>query len=132
MWAPAALKRERRTPVQERILELALAAAGGGEESRTLLKPLCAAVERAWISRLREGVAAEDCGEALPCAAAFTAAADLAAGSGGVASFSAGDISVKLENGGARNRGEDLRQAAERLMEPFAQAARLWAQGVAG
>ena len=58
----------------ERILKLALAAAGEGAD-RTLLEPLCAAAERAWLARLREGVTAEDCGEALPCAAAFTAAA---------------------------------------------------------
>ena len=98
----------------ERILELALALGGG--EDRALLPPLCAAAERAWLARLREGVTAEDCGEALPCAAAFTAAADLAAGGDGVASFSAGDISVRLEGGGERaGRAESLRQAAERL-----------------
>ena len=115
----------------ERILELALALGGG--EDRALLPPLCAAAERAWLARLREGVTAEDCGEALPCAAAFTAAADLAAGGDGVASFSAGDISVRLEGGGERaGRAESLRQAAERLMEPFVRAEGLWAQGVEG
>ena len=118
--------------MSERILELALAAAGGGAE-RTLLDPLCAAAERAWLARLREGVTAEDCGEALPCAAAFTAAADLAAGDGGPASFSAGDISVSLGGSGDRaRRADSLRQAAERLMEPFVRAAGLWAQGVEG
>lgn len=118
--------------MSERILELALAAAGGGAE-RTLLDPLCAAAERAWLARLREGVTAEDCGEALPCAAAFTAAADLAAGEGGAASFSAGDLSVNLGSGTDRaRRAEGLRQAAERLMEPFVRAAGLWAQGVEG
>lgn len=118
--------------MKERILELALAA-GGGEADRALLEPLCTAAEAAWIGRLREGVTAEDCGEALPCAAAFTAAADLAAGGGGVASFSAGDISVKL-NGGAEaaRRSESLRQAAERLMEPFVRAKGLWARGAEG
>ncbi len=70
---------------------------------------------------------------ALPCAAAFTAAADLAAAEGGAASFSAGDISVSL--GGVQDRArraESLRQAAEGLMEPFVRAAGLWAQGVEG
>lgn len=114
-------------------MELALAAAGGGGEDRTLLEPLCAAAEAAWLGRLREGVTAEDCGEALPCAAAFTAAADLAAGEGGAASFSAGDVSVKLDSGADRaGRAEGLRQAAERLMEPFVLAAGLWARGVEG
>ena len=119
--------------MSERILELALAATGGGETDRTLLEPLCAAAEEAWRRRLREDVTEEDCGEALPCAAAFTAAADLAAAEGGAASFSAGDISVSL--GGVQDRArraESLRQAAEGLMEPFVRAAGLWAQGVEG
>ena len=117
----------------ERILELALAAAGGGEAERVLLEPLCAAAELAWLGRLRRGVSPGDCGEALACAAAFTAAADLAAGGDGVASFSAGDISVKLDSGGDRaGRTDSLRQAAERLMEPFVRAEGLWAQGVEG
>ena len=50
-----------------------------------------------------------------------------------MASFSAGDISVRLEGGGERaGRAESLRQAAERLMEPFVRAEGLWAQGVEG
>ena len=119
--------------MSERILELALAATGGGETDRTLLEPLCAAAEEAWRRRLREDVTEEDCGEALPCAAAFTAAADLAAAEGGAASFSAGDLSVSLGGGQDRaRRAEALRQTAERLMEPFVRAAGLWAQGVEG
>lgn len=119
--------------MRERILELALAAAGGGEAEETLLEPLCAAAEAGWRNRLRRGVTEADCGEALLCAAAFTAAADLAAGEGGVASFSAGDVSVSLGSGGDRaKRAESLRQAAERLMEPFVRAEGLWARGVKG
>ena len=119
--------------MSERILKLALELAGGGEADRALLEPLCAAAEESWLRRLREGVTAEDCGEALPCAAAFTAAADLAAGGDGVASFSAGDISVRLEDSGQRaGRAESLRQTAERLMEPFVRAEGLWARGVEG
>ncbi len=117
--------------MKEQILALALAAAGGAAD-QTLLESLCLAAERAWLDRLREGLTAADCGEALPCAAAFTAAADLAAGEG-VASFSAGDVSVSLESGGDRTRrAERLRQAAEWLMEPYVRAAGLWAQGVEG
>lgn len=114
-------------------MELALGLAGGGEADKTLLESLCAAAEGAWMARLREGVTAEDCGEALPCAAAFTAAADLAAGGDRVASFSAGDISVRLGSAGeCAGRAEGLRQAAERLMEPFVRAEGLWARGVEG
>ena len=118
-----------------RILELAMAAAGAGEAERALLEPLCAAAETAWVSRLREGVEPEECGEALVCAAAFTAAADLTAGTGGggVASFSAGDVSVRIRDGDQPHRAaESLRQAAQRLMEPYVRAAGLWARGVEG
>ena len=119
--------------MSERILKLALELTGGGEGDRMLLAALCAVAEDAWLARLREGVTAEDCGEALPCAAAFTGAADLAAAAGGAASFSAGDISVSLGSGQDRvRRAESLRQAAEGLMEPFVRAAGLWAQGVEG
>ncbi|MEY8387175.1 hypothetical protein AALC17_07730 [Oscillospiraceae bacterium 38-13] len=114
----------------ERILELALAVSGGGAE-RALLEPLCRAAETAWRNRLREGVTAEDCGEALPCAAAFTAAAGLMPGGGG--SFSAGDVSVTLPGGGERTKAADgLLRAAERLMEPYVRAEGLWVKGVEG
>lgn len=121
--------------MKERILELAMTAAEAGEAERTLLEPLCAAAEAMWLGRLREDVTAADCGEALLCAAAFTAAADLTAGGGGggIASFSAGDVSVKTRDGGERLRtAENLRRAAERLMEPYVRAADLWATGVEG
>ena len=119
--------------MRERILELALAAAGGGEAERVLLEPLCAAAELAWQGRLRRGVSLGDCGEALACAAAFTAAADLAAGEGGSVSFSAGDISVKAPGGQERAAAAaELRRAAERLMWPYVRATDLWAKGVRG
>lgn len=119
--------------MRERILELAAASAGAGETERVLLEPLCAAAEAMWLGRLREDVTAEDCGEALICAAAFTAAADLAAGGGGVASFSAGDVSVRVQGGGERLKAaESLRQSAERLMEPYVRTSDLWAMGVEG
>ena len=74
---------------------------GAGETEMALLEALCQAAEAAWTGRLREGVAAEDCGTAFPCAAAFTAAADLAAGRSGntVAAFKAGDVSVESRDG---------------------------------
>lgn len=98
-----------------------------------LLEPLCVAAELAWRGRLRRGVTLGDCGEALTCAAAFTAAADLAVGGEGTVSFSAGDISVKAESGGERlRRAEGLRRAAERLMEPYVQAEGLWVKGARG
>ena len=96
---------------------------GAGEAETALLEALCQAAEAEWTGRLREGMAAEDCGTAFPCAAAFTAAANLAAGRGGggaVASFKAGDVSVE-GRGGADGAAlaEALRNTAERLMAPL-------------
>ena len=71
-------------------------------------------------------MAAEDCGTAFPCAAAFTAASNLAAGRGSVAvaSFQAGDVSVEgLGGADSAALAEALRNTAERLMAPYAQAA---------
>ena len=119
--------------MREEILTLARIVSGAGETEEALLESLCQAARLRWEGRLRQGLTPEDCGRAFACAAAFTAAADLAAAEGGAASFSAGDISVSL--GGVQDRArraESLRQAAEGLMEPFVRAAGLWAQGVEG
>ena len=107
----------------ETILTLAKVLSGAGEDEEPLLEALCQAAERQWERRLRPGVTAEDCGEAFPCAAAFTAAADLAAArSGGqVSGFTAGSVSVRIR-GAAEScaLAESLRRTAERLMAPFA------------
>ena len=116
----------------ERILELALALGGG--EDRALLPPLCAAAERARLARLREGVTAEDCGEALLCAAALTAAADFSAcrgGSGQVESFTVGEVSVRTGGAGSSPSGE-LRETAEELMAPYTAMEGFCFRGVRG
>ena len=101
--------------MQERILALAMGFAGVGEEERERMAVLCTAEEAAWRGRIREGAAAEDCGEAFLCAVAFAAAADFAE-SCGAESFTVGEISVK--SGGQANA---LRKSAERLMAPYAE-----------
>ena len=107
----------------ETILTLAKVLSGAGEDEEPRLEALCQAAERQWERRLRPGVTAEDCGEAFPCAAAFTAAADLAAARGGegVSGFTAGSVSVRIR-GAAEScaLAESLRRTAERLMAPFA------------
>ena len=109
---------------QETILTLARIISGAGQEEEALLEPLCRTAEAQWRGRLRQGVAAEDCGETFACAAAFTAAAGLAAArcSGGVSGFTAGSVSVQLRAEAERD-AEGLRQTAERLMAPYAKAA---------
>ena len=105
--------------MDEEILRLAREVSGG-EESQ-LLEPLCRSARLRWESRLRPGLTAEECGEAFLCAAAFTAAADLASvqgGGGTVESFTAGEISVKARETDA-SPASALRETAESLMKPY-------------
>ena len=119
--------------LQETVLTLARAVSGAGEQDEVLLETLCRAAEAYWRGRLRQGVTAEDCGEACPCAAAFTAAADLAAGQdGGIESFTAGSVSVKGGGESAARRAESLRRSAEERMAPFAEPGDFAFQGVRG
>ena len=118
------------------ILTLAGTVSGAGEAEQKLLEALCSAARQRWELRLRQGVTAEDCGTAFVCAVAFTAAADLMTGgrSGGeVASFTAGEISVKTASAAERSgSAETLRQTAERLMAPYAEADDFSFKGVRG
>lgn len=119
--------------MREDILTLALAMTGGeGEET---LETLCAAAEEYWLRRLRPGLGAEDCGGVFPCAAAMTAAADLAAirQAAGPASFSAGDVSVRERTAAESGTlASCLRRSAERLMAPYAASGDLFFQEVRG
>ena len=120
--------------MEEKILTLA-AEIAGAEAEDPLLAALCAAAEAAWRGRLRPGVAAEDCGEAFPCAAAFTAAADclLSRAGGDAASFTVGAVSVKTREGGSgADLAEALRQAAERIMAPYGEPEGFSFRGVRG
>jgi len=119
--------------MQERILALAAGVAGVTGTEENLLRTLCAAEETAWSARLKEGISAEDCGEAFACAVAFSAAADFLAsrGGGNVESFAAGEISVKTGSSGD-GQTEALRKSAERLMAPYALAEDFCFKGVRG
>lgn len=114
--------------MRENILTVAASIAGANEDDWTLLEELCRAAEAAWMARLREGVSMENCGSAFDCAVAFSAAAMFGAGQEGVSSFSAGDVSVKLRG----EAGASLREAAERLMAPYARPEGLFLKGVPG
>ncbi|MCI8910043.1 MAG: hypothetical protein HFG09_05120 [Oscillibacter sp.] len=120
--------------MDEEILELAMAVSGAAEEERALLARLCPAARRRWEARLRQGVTAEDCGEALLCAAALTAAADFSAcrgGSGQVESFTVGEVSVRTGGAGSSPSGE-LRETAEELMAPYTAMEGFCFRGVRG
>lgn len=107
----------------------------GGQTDEELLRVLCGLATERWRLRLRPEVTAEDCGDAFCCAAAYTAAADLAVSRGGegLESFTAGAVSVRM--GTAAERGEAglaLRQAAERLMAPYVEPGDVSFKGVRG
>ncbi|WP_295743518.1 hypothetical protein [uncultured Oscillibacter sp.] len=117
------------------ILTLARIVSGAGEAEAALLSPLCQAARQRWEVRLRPGLTPEDCGAAFSCAAAFTAAADLAAGrsGGSVSAFTAGDISVKGRGAAeAAALAQGLRRTAEELMAPYAEAEDFCFKGVRG
>lgn len=118
--------------INERVLRLAQAVSGAGESELAVLEALCSAALGRWMARLRDGVSPRDCGEALACAAAYSAAADLAAGRGGVSAFTAGEISVQLQKGGQAGTAGELRRTAEVLMAPFVELGDLFLQGVRG
>ena len=69
----------------------------GGRGNEELLRPLCQAAEREMAGRLREGLSG------------------LEAGTDGVTSFSAGDLTVHTGGDGAGA----MRRQAERLMAPY-------------
>ena len=116
-------------------MTLARIVSGAGEAEEALLESLCQAARLRWEGRLREGLTPEDCGRAFACAAAFTAAADLAAGRGGgaVAAFTAGDVSVRGRGAAeTASLSRDLRRTAEGLMAPYAEEADFCFRGVRG
>lgn len=116
-------------------MTLAQAVSGAAEAEMPLLELLCEAARRRWEARLKPEAGAEDCEAALVCAAAFTAAADLAVSRDGgtVSSFTAGDVSVKSRGAAeSASLAAGLRQTAERLMAPYAKTEGFCFQGVRG
>ena len=101
----------------EQVLELLLALGGTGQEEnvlRTLCRNACDMLDR----RLKDGVTAEDCGEAYPLAAAWIALEWMRGSQGmdGVTYLSAGDLTVRREGGGDDG---SLSQRAMEIMGPF-------------
>lgn len=93
-------------------------AMGAGDDQEALLQALAGAVVPALEGRLKAGVAPADCGAAFPLAAAMAVMDGLerAAGSDRVASFTAGDVSIRTAQSGA---GTSLLALAERLLAPW-------------
>ena len=114
----------------EQVLELSLALGAAGQDE-TMLRTLCQNACDMLDRRLRDGLTAEDCGEAYPLAAAWIALDWLRSGQGldGVTYLSAGDMTVRRERGG--EVGSLSRRALE-LMRPFLRDDGFVFQGVKG
>lgn len=107
-------------------------AMGASEDQEELLLPLVQAVRSQLAARLRDGTAPEDCGPAFPLAAAMTAMDQLSGMLGGgdeVASFTAGDLTIRKESG---SRSGTLSAQAERLLAPWLAGSGFVFQGVDG
>mgnify|MGYP004663817487 FL=1 len=113
----------------DEIYTLAAGFSAAGAPDEAALRALCGAAEVELTKRLRRDVTAEDCGACFICAAAMLAAANYreAAGMGSVQAFRVGDVSVTP----GANSARALRDAAERLMQPFC-AGGLSCRGVLG
>lgn len=95
-------------------------AMGAAQDQEELLLPLVRAVQEQLAARLKEGTFPEDCGPAFPLAAAMTAMDRLSGmtGGGAVASFTAGELTIRKETGsGGSDRS--LSQEAEGLLAPW-------------
>ena len=111
-------------------MELVSALYGPGTDE-VVLRTVCAGARAALERRLKDGVTAEQCGEAFPLAAAWLALDWLRGSRGleGVTAPSAGDISVRREGGGD---GGGLSERAWELMGPFLADEGFAFQGVKG
>ena len=101
----------------EQVLELLLALGVTGQDE-TVLQILCESACRMLDGRLKDGLTAEDCGDAYPLAAAWIALDWLRGSQGmdGVTYLSAGDLTVRREGGGDAGA---LSQRAYEIMKPF-------------
>lgn len=114
--------------MREMILDVIRVLGAPGAEKETLELLCDAACER--LDGLLAGVTAEDCGGAYPLSAAFLVLDWLGAGRGweGIASLSAGDMTVRREPGG----GGELEKRAMELMAPWLRDRNFVFQGVRG
>ncbi len=111
------------------VLEIVKGLCPGRDEE--LLRLLCAAACETLDGLLREGVKPEDCGGCYPLAAAWMAADWMrdCGGGGEITALTAGDMSVRRENGGQDGK---LSGRAMELMAPYIRDAGFVFRGVRG
>lgn len=114
--------------MNQEILSLA-GAMGAPTGQEVLLTALCEAAQRALTAALRPGLSPADCGSAFPVACAMLTLDALEAGTGetGVASFTAGEVTIRRQG-----KGTPRQEQALRLMGPYLAARGFALQGVAG
>lgn len=100
----------------ERIVKTAVLLSGREESEELTL--LCGHAAEELAGQLRGGLTPEECGGAFILAGAWLALAELeTAGEGDVASFTAGDVTIRRSEG--ESRGKALRMQAMQVMKPY-------------
>ena len=113
---------------------MARSLASVSDSQQTALEALCRAAETEMTGRLRDGVSPEDCGPAFVLGCAWLALAGLAgAQSGGVSSFTAGNVTIREEESGqGAERSAALRLQAEAVLGPYLKDRGFLFRGVEG
>lgn len=113
-------------------MELARALGKPAAEDEAVLSVLCRAAQQELSAALREGVTAEECGDAYPLSAALMALAGLETSrcAGQAESFRAGDLTI--QSGDSGKKAGLLREQATRLMAPWAKDRNFFFYGVKG
>ncbi len=104
--------------MDEKTMRYARALVEPTEAEEELLAALCAAASAELTRRLRPGLAPADCGDAFPCAAAYTAAACFLPARAGTDEFTAGDVSLKPSSSFSQTLPV-LMDKAESLIAPY-------------
>lgn len=119
--------------IQE-IIEMARKLGKVADEDLEILTALCQAAEAEMAGRLRDGVTAEDCGQAYVLGCAWLALAAMAVNGTGTAplKFTAGEVSIQEEIGDGVQRARALRLQAETVLGPYLQDCGFVFRGVEG
>ena len=120
--------------MSEEIVAMAQKLGKVADEDLEILTALCQAAEAEVAGRLRDGVTAEDCGQAYVLGCAWLALAAMAANGVGTAplKFTAGEVSIQEEIGDGAQRARALRLQAETVLGPYLQDCGFVFRGVEG
>lgn len=99
-------------------------AMGASEDQEELLIPLAQAARALLAARLKEGTTPEDCGPVFPLGVAMVVMDHMGGltgggSAGGLASFTAGDLTIRTREEGGSTAGKSLSAQAEELLAPW-------------